>query len=1035
MGEYGNGSRSSRGRRKADRELEVQFELMRIIAEQNHEITFEYDVDLDRASMFEVVNGKFTEISTFEEYRDRIEEHSAYLNPEDFPLFAKTFKKCLKKPSRYVIDVRLNAGRKRNEWHRLFLASVDDLDGKVATVAGRFISIHAEKIANDNIKHQAEIDALTGVYNHNTFEKIVEKKLKECKSQLLFMMIDIDDFKIINDTLGHNVGDLILAQTGSVLKETLGDRGYAGRMGGDEFAIVAWDFEDEEEMKEFCTTVRTNLKAIIFDMEYSASMGVAFLSERKFTFKDIYYEADQAVYTAKNHGKNQIVYYDEIALYTSEVENSDIPAVKNRARNIYVSEDERDRVEIDKRPEYILIIDAEYKKIVQLNATAREAIICDEDFWIDAPCFELFGKCNSICQNCGNKGEQFFISKAVERIDDTLTKMFGPKDFWIRIFPFRWKGIKTNKVFLIDLGNPAQVTAAFGKREYTFAAIEKFTDYVVKSNGQYDYKQIIRMGQEFYDADCVALVKGNRGAFDQVDVVTKPNSKVVGDLIEESVNNGKIRRFDTLWDKDNDLFINRVEQIKDNYPELYLALVDARVWKFVGRRLGDATNPVGYILILNPRQNEDDSRYYQILSAFLADELFNYETTLAAEYARKYDKLTGLYSRKVFEELDGYAEDNSDLTLGIFAADIVGLKYINREFGYESGNVALRKIAEIYKSVFVGYHSYRFEDDQFMVFCHNIEEESFHKLVIWAKEMIDELSVPVAVGYSWTKNVNLPSQLAAIYDSLVRDKDEKLALVDTKANQNVADEVNDYLASGKFMVYLQPKVNMRTNKVVGAEALIRLKADGDGVIGPVQFIHVFEKYNLVHKVDLLVLEKVCEFIRGKIDAGEEIIPISINFSKKTLEYPKLIEIVKECMEKYAIPNGYIEIEITETVGDMDHVLIKNVANNLRTMGFVLAMDDFGTQYSNISTLVKFRFGIAKIDRSIIMDIEENEKSVVVLRHLTNMIKDMGIECVIEGVETQGQIDILKTMNCDIIQGYFYGKPTDASEFYEKFMKQ
>ena len=133
------------------------------------------------------------------------------------------------------------------------------------------------------------------------------------------------------------------------------------------------------------------------------------------------------------------------------------------------------------------------------------------------------------------------------------------------------------------------------------------------------------------------------------------------------------------------------------------------------------------------------------------------------------------------------------------------------------------------------------------------------------------------------------------------------------------------------------------------------------------------------------------------------------------------------MQKNELPAGSIQIEITETVGDMDHMLIRDVANSLCMMGFVLVMDDFGTKYSNIATLVQFQFGIAKIDRSLVKDIEENEKSVVVLRHMTEMIKELGMECVVEGVETPGQIELLKDMSCDVVQGYYYGKPVDMDE--------
>ena len=303
--------------------------------------------------------------------------------------------------------------------------------------------------------------------------------------------------------------------------------------------------------------------------------------------------------------------------------------------------------------------------------------------------------------------------------------------------------------------------------------------------------------------------------------------------------------------------------------------------------------------------------------------------------------------------------------------------------------------------------------------------------------MVNELDFPVAIGYGWTTNVNITQQMEEINEMLIRDKNEKIESQsdnEITLGSKILRDVKGLMEEGVFQVFLQPKVNIRTGKTVGAESLIRLIDKKKGIVGPIHFISIFEKYNIVHEIDLYVLDKVCAFQKDKLIKGEPVVPISVNFSKKTLEYDKLIDSVREIMQKYELPAGTIQIEITETVGDMDHMLIRDVANSLLMMGFVLAMDDFGTKYSNIAMLVQFQFGIAKIDRSLIKDIVENDKSVVVLRHMTEMIKELGIECVVEGAETEEQIEILKTMSCDVIQGYYYGKPVNIEEFYGMFME-
>ena len=199
------------------------------------------------------------------------------------------------------------------------------------------------------------------------------------------------------------------------------------------------------------------------------------------------------------------------------------------------------------------------------------------------------------------------------------------------------------------------------------------------------------------------------------------------------------------------------------------------------------------------------------------------------------------------------------------------------------------------------------------------------------------------------------------------------------------------------------------------------------------FIPVLERYNLVHMVDLFVLEEIFRYQKREIEAGHRTIPISVNFSKKTIMYPDLIEKVRAMAEEYTIPKDLIHIEITETVGDMDHMLVEEVANHLKALGFRLSMDDFGSHYSNLAVLIQYDFDSAKIDRSMVTEITRNPKSRVVLDYMTSMINDLGIHCIVEGIETKEQVDILKNTKAEMIQGYFFGKPVPQDEFYDAYM--
>jgi len=250
----------------------------------------------------------------------------------------------------------------------------------------------------------------------------------------------------------------------------------------------------------------------------------------------------------------------------------------------------------------------------------------------------------------------------------------------------------------------------------------------------------------------------------------------------------------------------------------------------------------------------------------------------------------------------------------------------------------------------------------------------------------------------------------------------------------IEKDVQKEIREGNFRMFLQPKVSISTRKTVGAEGLIRLYHPEKGYISPAMFIPVLEEQNEVHLIDLFMLGRAFQFQKAARDAGKEIVPISINFSKNTLMYPKLMDFIVEQCDLYGMPNGSIVIEITETISNMDHMEVNKIAKTLRAMGFYISMDDFGTQYSNMEVLTQFDFDTVKIDRSMILNIVEDEKNRMILKHTVAMLKELGMSIVIEGVETAEQVEVLAELGCDTVQGFFFGRPEPEEKFYELFMK-
>lgn len=451
--------------------------------------------------------------------------------------------------------------------------------------------------------------------------------------------------------------------------------------------------------------------------------------------------------------------------------------------------------------------------------------------------------------------------------------------------------------------------------------------------------------------------------------------------------------------------------------------------------LQEGTARVGYLLVVQPSANEAQVELLSLLGEYMTTRIMQQSVMEQLEYETTHDHLTNLWNRNSFVFFTQEKAKDTYTSLGIITTDIIHLSELNEQFGYFYGSKKLVETAKQLKMMFGQYRIFRYDEDEMLVFCSDITKKEFGQKVDELKKKLEELPFAVSMGYSWSANVNFHDQIAEAEMIMGADKRKILhgMTVMQRLEQGVIDEVQDLLDRGQYLVYLQPKVDIHTGITEGAEALIRQIDQALGIVGPGMFIPVLERYNLVQMVDLYVLEEIFRYQKQEIEAGHRTIPISVNFSKKTIMYPDLIARVREMAEKYSIPRDLIHIEITETVGDMDHMLVEDVANNLKSLGFRLSMDDFGSHYSNLAVLIQYDFDSAKIDRSMVTEITENPKSRVVLDYMTSMINELGIHCIVEGIETREQVEILKGTKADMIQGYFFGKPVPQEEFYEAYM--
>ena len=1011
----------NRGRRITDRTMEAYYELMKIVAENNHERMFEYYVEADEAYIFKIANSSPAQETVYPCFKQNIDTYMSECPADSIESFKKQLDKCLLRPMRTAFQLSFISEDGKSKPVEMYMVSIPDLDKKVCMVAGVMFDIRDEK---------GLLDSLTGTYNHLAFENKCTSLIRQKGTKLLFVMLDVDDFKIVNDTLGHNVGDRVLSQTGQVLKEAVGANGIVGRLGGDEFAAIVFGLEDSDAVDEFCVKLSGKLKNIIFDMEYSASIGMTTGDDRELTFKDLYYEADQAMYYSKRQGKNRISFFDSIRKNDVSIPHNS-GALSHTGVSCKLSDMEI--FSYDEMPDYILAVDEESRRIVFVNKAIRNSSVMTAsqiDEFISKPFDDGF---IDLFLRKKEQGNRVSVFSGKDHPDNIVAKLLGEKKLIVKLTHKDYNGYRLLK--MIDLSNESKLNAVMRQISSYRSFMKNFIDAINDTTEGLGYKNHLRLIREFYNADCVAVIYNGESEWDTIEEIHIPSAQIMAKVVNESVSSGAIADFLALFNDAGRVFISDIKSIESEYGNLFKRMADVRIWSASAVLLNKRKQCFGAIVVMNPRANSGSLDLIDMVGISISNSLFYEKARAEYEYRLNFDQVTGLRKRETFNNLgESYVEYDCS-SMGVFASDIIRLSDINDKFGYMAGNARLRMVANVISGVFTGYDIYRYEQDEIVVFCKDIDKKSFMGLVRIVRESLDDLDVSVSTGFSWTDKPDIARQLSEVRLMYDIEKDTKLKSLDSTMRNKVFKDVVSEIDKGSFMVYYQPKVDSRTGITVGAEALIRFFDEAHGIVGPIHFIEILEENRCSHLIDLFVLDEVCKAQKHRCINEKRVVPVSVNFSKNTLEYAGLLEQVKEIMNRYDLPEGLVQIEITESVGDMDVALINNIAQSLISMGFRLSMDDFGTKYSNLEMLFKFPFSIAKIDRSLVKNLESNEKSRIMLKHLISMIKELGIECVAEGAENEEQVSLLQQFGCNIIQGYFYSKPVTLDVFTSEFVEK
>ena len=415
----------------------------------------------------------------------------------------------------------------------------------------------------------------------------------------------------------------------------------------------------------------------------------------------------------------------------------------------------------------------------------------------------------------------------------------------------------------------------------------------------------------------------------------------------------------------------------------------------------------------------------------------------------KVDLLTQLpnidtFTMQTWELLKNHPEQQ----YAIVRMDMQKFRLLNQFYGTREGDNVLRFVAVKLQECMDSEELYTFchlSSDIFAV-CMKNDMKSINRVIEYIQDSMDQYPLDFEMSMSFgiymiteqdkadmVPIVTLVDR-AAIAQRVKNNYMNKIAIFDETiaakeyAEQNVIMEMDNALQTNQFHIYLQPKADTETGKIVGSEALVRWIHPTKGIISPADFVPIFESNGFISEVDYYVLDKTCEAIRRWLDNGIPAKPVSVNLSRANLYSPRILEDIMTCVEKYNIPHDLIEFEITESAFSVDNVHLNHLLKELQRHKFRVLMDDFGSGYSSLNSLRELTIDILKIDIKFLPGNKDDKRADIILRSVIGMAQSLGLDVVMEGVETKDQIELLREIGCKVVQGYVYYKPMPVDEY-------
>lgn len=462
-----------------------------------------------------------------------------------------------------------------------------------------------------------------------------------------------------------------------------------------------------------------------------------------------------------------------------------------------------------------------------------------------------------------------------------------------------------------------------------------------------------------------------------------------------------------------------------------------------------------HLCVTAVRGDEDGVRHYV---AVFSDITQSKQTEERLEFLASHDALTGLANRKLFSERVQAAIEQAmlrDDRLALMYIDLDRFKLLNDTLGHPAGDQILTRVADALGNLMppetlIG----RLASDEFVVLLQDVE--SVQQVASRAQEVLSALAgettiaghtvfISASIGISLfpEDGRSAQSMLANADAAMVRAKEcgkntfqFYAGDMNARALERLSLEsaLHRALAQNELEVWYQPKVDLASGALCGAEALIRWRHPEMGLIAPDKFIPIAEDSSLIVDIGEWVLDTACRTLREWRASALFDGRVAVNISGRQFKFGGIVDTVRGMLEKHALPSGCLELEVTESVAMEEGAAMTEVLRQLQQLGVYLSIDDFGTGYSSLSYLKRLPVHGLKIDRSFIMDLHRDSDDMAITKAIISIAQSLGLDLVAEGVERDEQREFLVRQGCAMGQGYFYSKPL-SREAFERLLRE